>query len=86
MVERQKLDYAAPPKRKKLVHPLIRVLVGILSLIFIAPTIDIVTGQMSSDGPVSNAIGIVITLSIAFYLGFVSITGRVKFHRKIASD
>jgi hypothetical protein len=80
MGEQHKLDYAHPPKSRKLIHPMIRVLVGILSLLFLTPTVDIIMGA-SNDGPISKAIGIVVTLSIALVLAFVSFTGRFRIRR-----
>jgi hypothetical protein len=71
------LDYAAQPKTRKRIHPLIRILVGILALLCVVPTINIFAG-FDPAGLVYKCVGVIVTLSIAFVLGFISLTGRLR--------
>jgi hypothetical protein len=75
------LSYAAPPRARKRLHPLIRVLVAVLAIVFLMPTINIIAGVPPSDGPITEVIGIIVTLCIASYFAFISITGRFRFRR-----
>jgi hypothetical protein len=77
----RRLDYAAPPVPVKRLNIVIRVLVGILAAVCVSPTVDILGGHVNYSGPVSDTIGIIVTLSIAFVLASISFTGRLLFWR-----
>jgi hypothetical protein len=77
----QKLEYATPPVPQRKLHAVTRVLFGMLAMFFLAPTFDVITGEMH-DGPWVDAIGIAVTLSMATVFGCISFTGRFRFWRR----